>query len=501
MNYILISGMHERWCDFASSQLITMGLSPSIRGAEDALDLEKFTHKLCDTYNVSTDRSSKFRQISPGKAWHISATSIIIDNSENKNWCWGTPDNIFLLDFWKAFGELTKFVLVYGCFEDFLAQQNKLRDLTVKQIEKLAKQWKSYHAEMLKFYYANKDRCLLVDISSFVSQGAEIADSLLDKFDIEGRIINSRAFINDNPIEVLAQQNHIQTLQDMGTDTIFSELENSADVNSDQTLKQSALSEAAIEEYRRLEARIIEMEDKLSNNELIAEGQQYQVALSKNKQLAAENKLVLAQLHQVQEELEFYFKKTLQLEENANLKPGHPVEKTLASNGPTLFAKNVKSAQDVTLDFANFINGSGWHNAEDTGRWSGPSTTSTIYVRKLEPTAYKMEVRILDGMSPTMLDKLQIYVGGQELKTSLRKLSDMRGPLAPLRRIKANMKHLEKPYPAIISATIPKTLIDPEKNVQTFEFVVPNVQQPIDTSNGDTRDLSLFYEKITLTAC
>ncbi len=522
--------MHADWCDFSQSRLIEMGLSSTISNHETTLSLNSFTGKICKAHKVSTQRSSKFRQISPGNAWQITAASIIVENSDSDDWCWGCPDNIFLLKFWKDFDPLFKFVLVYSSFETFLSRQEKLHDLTVKNVSSLKKRWDAYHTEMLRFYHKNQDRCLLLDIGSFENQTSEISQRLKGKFDIDTRIINAPATLDSNPIEILASYNHIKTLTDTDSENIFNELENSADIQNDTPQKPTELSQAAVEQYRTLKNHTDELEEQLLKEktqvktlkaeleqhktlkrrtdeleeqllkekmqvktlkaELLQNKKHYQIGLEKRD---SENSLMLSQLHQVQEELEFYFKKSLE-----PLKTEEPFPApALQSDHQSVFEP--ESSKKIVINFANFINGNGWHNAEEKGRWAGPSTSSDIYINNITSTNYQMEVKIIDGMSLAILENLQILINNHPLKFSLIKLSELKGTLAPLRRLRANLTSIEKPYPAIISATIPKSLIDPQKNSQKFQFNVSAVQSPAVSEDNDIRQLSLFYEKLTLT--
>ena len=149
MSFIFIAGMHEDWCRFSQSRLQEMGIAPISSETDKASGLQSYTQKLCKAHKVSTERSSKFRQVSPGKAWEITAASIIVENAENDNWCWGNPDNVFFLEFWKKLDPLCQFVLVYGSFADFRSLQSKQGASPTRSEDVLAKRWAAYHTEIL----------------------------------------------------------------------------------------------------------------------------------------------------------------------------------------------------------------------------------------------------------------------------------------------------------------------------------------------------------------
>jgi len=71
------------------------------------------------------------------------------------------------------------------------------------------------------------------------------------------------------------------------------------------------------------------------------------------------------------------------------------------------------------MDHALF--GSGWHYREgkagQTWRWSGPGTESVVSFH-LDPTRqYRLSVRVINALTPEILESLQIYVNDEAIKT------------------------------------------------------------------------------------
>ena len=557
MSYIFISGMHEDWCGFAQARLQEMGVAAVSADADHGLDLASFTQKLCKTYKVSTARSSKFRQISVGRAWQITAASIVVENADKGSWSWGHPDNIFLLDFWKNFDPLCNFVLVYGSFADFIARTPEAKARTTANNERLVQRWAAYHAEMVRFYHENQDRCILLNIRSFENEVGKIVNLLMERFDAAARIINSHASLETNPLLAMLSENTVDTIDAEDIGVIFSELESSADIVYDEKSNRGHLLDAAREqlatlvettkkqdeslaaEKQKFEQALREFsaqrnlyEEALSENgELVQQGDKMRAELEKLKtqcsslekragraeeqyletrakfdNASSENNLMLSQLKQAHEELEYYFRKSHELE--AGSSDGEASATDINSKVPIEperqndLRRDIRDdlPQKIVVEFTNFFNGSGWHNAEQAGRWAGPGKSSALNIPKMVVSDYRMVLRITDGMSLAILENLRVSLNGRPLKLSLDKLCDLGGALAPLRRLKAGLNNIEKPYPVEFTANIPGSYLDPNQPNQVFGFEVIGSISPASSGASDTRELSLFYESLTLTS-
>jgi len=129
----------------------------------------------------------------------------------------------------------------------------------------------------------------------------------------------------------------------------------------------------------------------------VAEGKRQATKL---RELEQENELLLLQLHQVQEELENYFLKYQEV--NANKQAAS----AQANSAPSL---------PITIDLTSDVQGDNWYEAEPDGRWAGPERSSTISVPLLQPGEYRMELDILDAMSPSILQNMAISFNDRTL--------------------------------------------------------------------------------------
>ena len=424
-------------------------------------------------------------------------------------------------------------MLVYSSFGDFLTLQAQTRDLSSLNQAALAKRWSAYHAEMIRFYYANQDRCLLLNIRAFENEISKIASLMRERFDVEARIVNSRTKIDNDPIVALLAHNSVELIADAEVDEVFGEMSSSADAFCDEKTQIEGLLKSAVQRFQTLEEAALEQSEQLivlkaraelQEAEFDAERKNYEAKFVSLKEqlikfegelreerashleISSEKSLIMSQLHQAHEELEYYFRKSLQFEEETNKvdeparqdnqpSPARTEHDSLRKPG---HSDNGEADDEISLDFTNFLDGSGWHNAEKTGRWAGPAKVSRLNIPKMAYSNYRMTLRITDGMSLSILENLKVSLNGRHLSVSIQKFCDLEGALAPVRRFKADITNVEKPYPAAIIANIPKSYIDTNKTNQEFEFSVPQVLSPSSNGANDPRELSLYYSKLTL---
>ena len=110
-------------------------------------------------------------------------------------------------------------------------------------------------------------------------------------------------------------------------------------------------------------------------------------------------------------------------------------------------------------------------------------------------SAYRMSVRITDGMSLSILENLQVSLNDRRLSISIEKFCDLGGVLAPLRRLKADMTNVEKPYPVLVVANIPKSFIDESRSEQEFQFISSSVISPSRSARTICENYRYFSKK------
>lgn len=91
------------------------------------------------------------------------------------------------------------------------------------------------------------------------------------------------------------------------------------------------------------------------------------------------------------------------------------LQQRLEQHYQACFESQVTPVRRVTFTFEQGFSGSGWHGWEGEGRhlpfrWTGPGTVSTLDFPPLDPGSYRVEIRVINAITPEVLSSLQLCV-------------------------------------------------------------------------------------------
>jgi chromosome segregation ATPase len=199
----------------------------------------------------------------------------------------------------------------------------------------------------------------------------------------------------------------------------------------------------------------------------------------KQKQdLVVENELLQMQLKQAHEELELYFRKYREL----NTADGRA---TVAVAAPV--APPPSEAAPAVVDLRGVIDGDGWYHAEHDGRWSGPTTESTLNLPPVEPGSFSLELDVVDAMSNDILEGMTVTLDGKPLKLVGNNLAAVRWPLF-------SRKKKRPKFPIRISAAVKVSGDGPH----LLRINLPSTISPAAKGSNDTRQLGIRLRRATL---
>ncbi len=550
MTILVTSGFQKSWCDFAQNRMRSMGVMDPAIAERSKLGPHDFNDKLDSIHKLSASDHESIEQRDPGKAWQLIAADLVIANAEKSPWGWADPRNIHFLDFWCDLDPTCRFILIYGSPAQSLAQSLKSGSCLASDVKHHLRRWSQYHDALLRFYQHNHDKSILVNINSFEGTATGAAECLDNRFGMPAHLLNTSEKLDKSAIlEVVAADLVITHEFDS---TLLMELENSADVPSTSEQEPNLITLDAHSEFLHTRAEILASEQrsleindlremlrkssnqlKLANEDLsLAQRDLSQAMEAKRLEAAArkseteclrkdierlhirlieaqsaverssqiestfkeERELLTRQLKQVQEELELYFAKYNDLKHRDGTKQEEP--HTPSRNGELCAAAPESS---ILLDLRQYIEGSGWHSPEEFGRWAGTGLTSTIMVPPIQPGRYQLDIKIVDAMSVDISKGLEVKFNGRALSTSATILSNLSGVLAPIRRARATIRNIEKPYPMKIKATVPAEMINSSKGEHALAITAPKRISPSQFGQPDTRELSVCVESIKLT--
>ena len=286
------------------------------------------------------------------------ASDIFLDNIKSPVWGWADTRSTELLDYWLAFEPRIHFVLVYTSPEQILASSMSTSTEPFLA-ELLMETWQRHNQQLLRFYYRNPQRCVLIDgieavknPHAFValcekqwsinlltpSQSNFFVESSSDTLALylAKQICADYTDIVDLKHEILATLNRLEVANDTQANLAITNheslidsyrmLQDRSEEQSEIQAKQTAIDHL-LQERDQLIQHVSDYDHQINDYQVQIEAlnqtlnQQGDIE-SRLKEIEQENELLLLQLHQVQEELEHYFiqyqdkQNTLQLEVN-----------------------------------------------------------------------------------------------------------------------------------------------------------------------------------------
>lgn len=595
MPIILVCGERHSGYTRARDVLRAAGLVDAKHSKREDYSPEDLGRGICEAYDIDPDDPAKLAQVEPGKVWQALSIDLALGNLGGGDWGWADPNLVYMLDHWRDFDPQVKFVLVYSSPEETIARLISDEEPTPERIRAALALWEAYNGELLRFYYANKERCLLVNstvvdsnatllaglardhlkarkltdtvdlssvapapspttdlVASWLASDAEAAHLLFRELestaDLPGRggadpdaphralhnlvpaadgaaqpvsrdsILRVWSEFRDMRDRLEASERtaragrkelfdirqekellllHLAQLQAEIEETYLGRQEREDELQAERATAAARADEIAAlgEQNRQARDRVDELEAQIERAwARVGELEHETDALRRQsamhaggedraddqgrriKELSTENGLLVLQLQQLQEELETYFLKYQDLAAR-----GTAPEVPAPSGAPRLAAVGA-----ATVDLRGLVDGDNWHYAEVDGRWSGPGAVSTLKLPRLIAGCYRLELDIVDSMSPSILRGLEVRAGGRLLK-----LDGIAGRswLPFGRKRKRKLK-----YPLTVTATV--TL--PNDADVVLEFKVPQTISPSSRGSADERQLGFRMRQVTM---
>lgn len=437
------------------------------------------------------------------KIWTELAADLVLANVDAPHFGWHQTLDAHTPGFWQRFDPHTRFVLVYENPAQFVA--NNLSQLAPSignantpddESQPLLKAWHASHSTLLDTFYALGADALLVHddqmasasallglpepaaTSAMPAQQAEPGAALLTRLVQPLVEQDAQAHALWQELQAAAQAPMAEPTPDALT--ALHNVDACLQLQSDLLAAQQALDSAG-QQVLNVQDQLASAKQALQTEAAAKALAQEQLAASQKEntrqaqqhrqqvqELTEEGDLLIAQLHQVQEELEHYF---VQYQEQK--KQLQSVTQFWRQHPPT----------ELWVDMRRTDNGNGWYEAEADGRWSGPGTESTIELPPLAAGQYLLELHIADAMAPELVADMQLVA----------QLND--GQILPVSLVH-EFGAAERMYP-MASAGI----MELPANVQggwQLKLVLPHVVSPAVLGGDDTRELGLRLQGVRL---
>lgn len=228
--------------------------------------------------------------------------SQLLSSLENEPlFTWENSNASLYLNFWKKTAENVKFLLFYSSPELELSNYISTHPFDTSSIEMVIDAWQIRTRAMLAFFMHNRDRSLLLNVQSANSENESFVQVLNQQFDLdlEPKPLTSASLKNNSVlIEYLATTLLLNSQQ---VSELYDEVRSAATLISDRDTsissieaRNTALVDAFLAEvsvYSHLRDTRSALEDELATNQL--------------------------QINQMSEELEHYFKNSIEQEKIA----------------------------------------------------------------------------------------------------------------------------------------------------------------------------------------
>ena len=178
MSIVLVCGSEYTNLDFVQGLLEASGVAPAEPSKRDGLTPQEIVGSILAANRVKPESDKPIKQLKMGRAWELIASELVVSNMNSEDWGWADPNSIYLLDYWKEFDSSTRYVFVYASPKRTLTEIFRRGITDEVEIDRLMQRWQRQNAELLKFYKANKSRCIMVDIAKVETDPEEFIGEL-----------------------------------------------------------------------------------------------------------------------------------------------------------------------------------------------------------------------------------------------------------------------------------------------------------------------------------
>lgn len=333
------------------------GLAKALNSKENKQSFEQWHEQVFDAYEQDSSGLLINQPLKPGKVWQDMAGQLIHANLSKKQWVWSASKAGWLLDFWHELEPQHRFAMLYSPPQVGISQCLPQVSEQSQDLDSIIKSWMNYHLELLRFYRSHQEQCILVNVQkclAFPDEFIRICKHYLS-FDFEEQLLSQ---IESSDSEMQYEGDvlfHLIAKQYPDINNLFQELEASAtpfekSIERQQIAQNDGKKQLEIiwQERRRLKTQQAEedeirtqlqqtLDSQISKTQKIESEKKQEILVlqenikkleveikqqnekeqysQQNQDSETENELLLLQLHQVQEELEHYFLKYQELEQ------------------------------------------------------------------------------------------------------------------------------------------------------------------------------------------
>lgn len=336
MAILLVCGDTQSGGDLAQNLLVKAGLAVAKPSKRENFAPEEISRGILQANGIDDSKPAPISQIRPGQVWNALSTDLMLANLSETDWCWSDTDSVYLLEHWRDFDPQIKFLLVYSSPEAVAEGLYAGEDnLTEDNLQRAMADWENRNTELLRFYHANKDRCMLVNSDTVAEAGEFFIEMSRDQLNVQLQDVSLEDLETRKRTPVFGYVAPSLLTGNDAADLLFKDLESAADIPSPSFLganamlgtnarhnfalavstKESSQQEQALEllqQFRNLEDQNRQHEDSISElqdhtqtleAEILALNNKVEEAKSTARDTAEDRQLFREQVVQLQEQL------------------------------------------------------------------------------------------------------------------------------------------------------------------------------------------------------
>ena len=168
MNKIIITGHPYSGYGAVESLLLACGMREALPSRRDCLLPEEIHNTLCNALQIpdllTITEERDFLPPHIGSVWHGMALDLLLGNLGQEPWGWADPNTLFFLEYWRNLDPNSVFVLVYDEPASALLENptEVSSEKDERSVVRRLDNWFACNSAMLRFYFQNRDRCVLV---------------------------------------------------------------------------------------------------------------------------------------------------------------------------------------------------------------------------------------------------------------------------------------------------------------------------------------------------
>jgi hypothetical protein len=319
--------------------LTASGLSETTPSRREGLTVGWLHEQVLKAHGISPQDDEAVLQVVPGRLWEDLAIDLVLGNFQKENWGWADWRSLWLLEFWRDFDPQIRFVLVYHSLDELVAELVQSgAAMSAQDLFHITRLWFAIHRELVRFHHRNRGRSILVNDDRVFQAPEQFVAKARDFFQLPLHWLATADIPAPGVPSALARL-LVKSLPRVEGDvsTVWGELEAVAEFGSDEQGSAYSSVEQAVTEFQGLVAALNRAETRFAivtmENDALQQARtehgrlvdelNSQLSAARSAQAAAEaaveteraakvehvneSERLLVQLHQVQEDLEFYF--------------------------------------------------------------------------------------------------------------------------------------------------------------------------------------------------